>query len=135
MNIRENNMPRETKVIEHRIVERIEYCDRYPYERSTRTLYEDDVELYSETDSTGAMTGKLADIVRAIWDLSAYKSEDKCRDCRYKVGEYRGDIGYLLYLAFRYRLRSQWVAVKLRLSLLAERYLGLRRKTPQNREM
>lgn len=123
-------MQQEHIIIEHRIVEDIEKTDSYPYEKVTRTLYDGDEELYREIDSSGNIRGKLGDIVKSIYELSDSMSEDKCLSCRYKVGDYRGDISYLLYLSFRSRLRLQFFKFKLHLRQIAEKYFGLKHKAP-----
>lgn len=129
MNSQENKEPQKAMGREFRIVERVEDLD-YWRQRFTRTLYEDGEEVFKEVDCTGAYKGSIAEILKSIDDL--YNLANNCQGCKYRVGEYRGDICYLLYLAFKYRLRAQIFMVKLRLC----RLFGIKPKLlKKNRQM
>lgn len=76
-----------------------------------RTLSFDGDEEYRETGRSISNRGVLAELDKDMKDIVF--SSNKCGGCRYKVGDYGGDVSYLLYLAFRSRIRLKLVKFKL----------------------
>lgn len=76
-----------------------------------RILSFNECEERKETGRSISNRGVLAELDKDMKDIVF--SSNKCSDCRYKVGDYRGDVSYLLYLAFRSRIRLKLVKFKL----------------------
>ena len=74
-------------------------------------LMSGDLEIASESYRGMNNNTPLGAIYNQIVQLENTES-DKCLNCKYKVGDYTGDIGYLLYLAFKSRIRLKFVKFK-----------------------
>ena len=81
-------------------------------QRVTRSLIIDDnIVSREDTLPQHGEIGKIVAMADALSDLTS----DKCTNSRYKVGDYTGDPGYLLYIIFKARLRLQFIKFKIRL--------------------
>lgn len=90
--------------------------------RCERTLIYDNGDILAREDVRGfSKSGKLQEIAALISDLEQESPANKCTKCRYKVGDYTGDIGYLLYLTFTVRLRLKFIKLKFRLFQLCKK--------------
>lgn len=114
-----------------RIVERI-YMSGH-CQRVTRTLYEEDECIATEDYPLMSKKGELAKISDSIKALSTH--HNNCLGCRYKVGDYTGDVGYLLYLAFRTRIRLKLLKFKIRAFKLLNIPLSYKYKTPSGEKI
>lgn len=97
--------------------------------RIGRELFLNDELIASEKHPFGTEKGTLAEVTKQLDEFCGFRSSDKCDGCRYKVGDYRGDPSYLLYVIFRTRIRLQLFKLKFRLLQFAQKYFGLKRKT------
>lgn len=82
-------------------------------QRTKHSLLFGDMLVATEDYSNRSNAGELKKIIDSM--LNIYESEFQCNNCRYKVGDYTGDIGYLLYVAFRSRTRLKFFKFKVRL--------------------
>jgi len=81
-------------------------------QRVNRLLIVDGEFVCSDDMPARSDKGELAHIVELMLSLSG--RTDKCAGCRYKVGDYTGDPGYLLYIIFTARLRLKFLKFKIR---------------------
>lgn len=103
----------ETKFVrEYRFIEEFDSDAIKP--TITRRLVEDDIEIASErcfqnSDNKDSLLGGISQSIQKI----EYGESDKCLNCNYKVGDYTGDVGYLLYISFKSRIRLKFIKLKL----------------------
>ena len=96
--------------VTYRIEQR--YYRRREFQRVRRSLYAGEELLFVEDAPVESRKGALAEIIKQLDSLGCSTSD--CTDCRYKIGDYRGDPGYLLYILFKTRLRLQLLNFKYR---------------------
>lgn len=88
--------------------------------KTSLELHEGDTFIASEVIPINGDGGALNQIVNSIYKLMYGDKSNKCSKCSYKIGDYTGDPGYLLYLIFKFRLRLKFLKFKLRLLEIAE---------------
>lgn len=96
----------------HELQERY-YLDKYGEQRVERVLFCLGDVVAKEDYPSISKKGHLSSIVQMMLDTN--QSPSDCGDCRYKVGDYTGDPGYLLYILFKTRLRLKFFKFKVRL--------------------
>lgn len=105
-----------------------EYYSKNDVQRTRRILrYGDNNVVYEEDSPSLVKKGELYDVIEKLRELEGFP--DKCTGCRYSVGDYSGDIGYLIYLTFRSRLRLKIFKFKLYFLKVANKYLFFKNKT------
>lgn len=109
----------------YRIKER-HYC-RGEFQRVRRSLYIGEILLFTEDSAMESKKGVLAGIIKQI-DAFGNSAFD-CADCRYKVGDYRGEPSYLLYILFKTRLRLKFLNFKYRFFKLFGKNIFLKDKS------
>ena len=77
-------------------------------------LMSGELEIASESYRCLNKNTPLGTIYNQIVQLENTGS-DKCLNCKYKVGDYTGDVGYLLYIAFKSRIRLKFIKFKFNL--------------------
>lgn len=108
------------------------HYQRGEFQRVRRSLYAGKELLFVEDTPAESRKGALAEIIRQLDSLGGLTSD--CTDCRYKIGDYRGDPGYLLYILFKTRLRLQLLNFKYRLFKFFGKNIFLKDKSAPARE-
>ena len=110
------------------------YRDSHGQHRVARKLTCEDGVLLAEEDYPGqSQKGWLYEIKQMI-DETDHPSS-KCRDCRYKVGDYTGDPGYMIYVLFKTRFRLKFFKLKIRLFQILKIPLRYKCKTPSGKKI
>lgn len=72
--------------------------------------------IATENYNSMSKSGDLYRIAQQIRELES--PTDKCIKCRYRIGNYTGDPGYLLYVIFKTRIRLKFLEFKYRFTHL-----------------
>lgn len=96
----------------HTLTERY-YLDKYGDQRVCRTLLFGNEVVAIEDYNSMSQSGELYQLRQTMQEL--FRTTEKCTECRYRIGQYTGDPGYLLYVIFKTRLRLKFLTLKYRL--------------------
>lgn len=83
--------------------------------------------IATENYNSMSKSGDLYRIKQLISELES--PTDKCIKCRYRIGNYTGDPGYLIYVIFKTRIRLKFLKFKYRFLHLNLKGLFFKRKS------